>query len=174
MKYKTSLAALLLSAALISAPALSSAAYAHDGSDQSDHKMHHEHEFLSKSSRELLHSTMQKVHEDNKAVFEDMDKLSKEKQDILAAKTFDKDAFMSVEMKIEENRGQLERARAEAFASIADKLTPEERAHLGRMFGHHHHHGGWKHHDGQKNDMNNKQQTPSDSTQGGTAPHQKW
>ncbi|MGB9152163.1 MAG: periplasmic heavy metal sensor [Alphaproteobacteria bacterium] len=183
-KYKTSLAALLLSAALISAPTLSGNAYAHDDSDKSAHKMYCEHEFLSKAHRELLHSTMKQVHEDNKAVFEEMHKLFKEKQDILAAKTFDKDAFLSVAAKIEEKRDQLEKARVEAFASIADKFTPAEREHLGRMFGHHHHggmhhdgwkhgegHGDWKHHDGKKDGVSEKPQTPSDNSQGDAAPN---
>ena len=112
----------------------------------------------------------------------------KQKHDILAAKTFDKDAFLSVEDKISQDRDQLEKAHTQAFASIASKFTPEEREHLGRMFGHHHHHHGgwdhagwdhkghegWKHHDGMKDGSGSKAATPApaDADQPSPAPEQ--
>ena len=187
MKTRLKCAALLLSAALIGAPVLSAPAFAHEDGGKGGMSCEHE-QHLSKAKQELLHTTMKKVFEDNKAVFEDMHKLMKQKHDILAAKTFDKDAFLSVEDKISQDRAQLEKAHVEAFASIASKFTPEEREHLGRMFGHHHHphggwdhagwghegHEGWKHHDGMKDGSGSKTATPApaDADQPAPAPEQ--
>lgn len=177
MKTPLKCASLLLSVALIAAPALSVPAFAHEDGGKGEHGMSCEHEHLSKAKQELLQSTMKKVFEDNKAVFEDMHKLMKQKHDILAAKAFDKDAFLSVEDKISQDRDQIKKAHAQAFASIASKFTSEEREHLGRMFGHHHHHGGWQHagwnheghdghdggkgHDGMKRGASSKAAAPS-------------
>ncbi len=189
MKTRLKCAALFLSAALIAAPALSVPAFAHEDGGKGGHEMSCEHKpHLSDAKREMLHATMKKVFEDNKAVFEDMHKLWKQKHDILAAKTFDKDAFLSVEDKISQDRAQLDKAKVEAFASIAAKFTPEEREHLGRMFGgHHHYHGGWqhagwdhkghddwKHHDGMKDGAKGKPtpSAPADADQPETAPQQ--
>ena len=177
MKTRLKCAALLLSAALIGAPVLSAPAFAHEGGGKGGMSCEHE-QHLSKAKQEILHSTMKKVFEDNKAVFEDMHKLWKQKHDILAAKTFDKDAFLSVEDKISQDRDQLEKAHIQAFASIASKFTPEEREHLGRMFGHHHHHGGWdhkghegwKHHDGMKDGASSKATTPAPTNADQPAP----
>ena len=147
MKYKTSLATLLFFATLLAASGLTSIAYAHDDGGKSGSGMHCEHQHLSQAKIDLLRTAMKKVHEENKDVFEELHKLHKEQHDILAAKTFDKAAYLSVSAKIEAKRDQLVKAHTEAFASIADKFTPEEREHLVRKFGHRHghHHGGWHH-----------------------------
>lgn len=187
MNTRLKCASLLLSAALIAAPVLSAPAFAHEDGGKGGHEMSCEHRHhLSDAKREMLHSTMEKVFEDNKTVFEDMHTLMKQKHDILAAKTFDKDAFLSVEDKISQDRVQLEKAKVEAFASIADKFTPEEREHLGRMFGHHHHHhggwqhagwdheghDGWKHHNGMKSGAKGKAPAPAKAAQPDAAPEQ--
>jgi hypothetical protein len=143
--------------------------------------MHCEHEHLSQAKIDLLRTAMKKAHEDNKAVFEDLHKLHKERHDILAAKTFNKAAYLSVSAKIDAKRAQIQKAHTEVFASIADKFTPEEREHLARKFGHHdhgHHHGdwhhagwkhgdehqGWKHSDDQKDGVSDKDQAPTTNT----------
>jgi|GEM_PF-4512873 Spy/CpxP family protein refolding chaperone len=183
MQYRANLAMLLLSTALITAPVMTTAAYAHDGGDQGS-CMHCEHEHLSEAKKELLHTTFKKLHESNKAVFEELHKLHKERHDILVAKTFNKAAYLSVTTKIDEKRAELEKSRAEAFASIADKFTPEERERLGHMMGHHHHHGGWRHagwkhgeghegwhhHDGQNDGMSDKAPAAPESNPESAAP----
>ena len=187
MKYKNSVATLLLSAAIISASGLTSVAYAHEGWNKSDPSMHCEQGHLSKEKIELLRSAFKKVHEDNKTVFEELHKLRKEQHDILVAKAFNKEAFLSVSAKIEQKRAQLAKSHAQAFASIADKFTSEERERLSRMWRHHHghHHGGWGHHEWKQgeghegwhhhggdsnNGLNDKTEMPPDAAQEETAP----
>ena len=186
MKVKTGLAALLLSAALIAAPGLTSNAYAHDGWNKSEHTAHCEHSHLSKDKIELLHATFKEFHEDNKEDILALRNLHRALHDVLKAPNFDKDTFLSLTKQIQEKRNQLELNRALAFTSIADKFTPEEREHLGRMHGHrrghhhgqHHRHGGWRHagwkkhgenhhgwhhHEGKKDGVTDKNQAPAQS-----------
>ena len=61
MKYRTGLATLLFSAALMSAPALTSIAFAHDGGDGTT--KYCQHQTLSKEHWELLRTAMQKSRE---------------------------------------------------------------------------------------------------------------
>jgi Spy/CpxP family protein refolding chaperone len=154
MKCKTKLAVLLLSATLIASPSLSGVAHAHENGAGSGHATHCEHWHMSKDKIELLHATFKKFHDDNKETFEDVHKLHQALRAVLAAPNFDKDTYLSLTKQIQERRNQLEMDRALAFASIADKFTPEERTHVGKSFGHHsrhhHRHGGWHHHDGVK------------------------
>jgi Spy/CpxP family protein refolding chaperone len=187
MKYKTRLATLLLSTALIAAPCFASAAYAHEqgGWDKSG-SAECAHKHLSEAQIKLLHETMHKAHEANKGTIEEMHKLREERRNILAAKTFDKAAFLSITAQIEKKHEQLKKSRIQAFASIADKFTPEERERLAHMLAHrhhgmrhagwhhgeghegwhHHHHDGqegWRHHEGQEDGANNQNQTPPKS-----------
>jgi uncharacterized membrane protein len=184
MTYNSKLAVLLLSTALISALALVSAAYAHDGGDKGGAPLNCEHHYLSQDKIDLLRSTMKKVHEDNKDVFADLHQLHKERHDILAAQSFDQEAFLAVQAKIERDRDLIAQSRDAAFASIADKFTPEEREHIVRKMGHHHHHRhhhgdkkghGWKQDEGREgwhhpsNVMNDKIPSANQGDQGGTS-----
>jgi len=180
MKNTASLSILLLSAALISAPVLMIApVYAHDGGPEAGSGASCGHEQLSDDQRELVRSAIENLHTDNKPIYDELHKLHQQRHNILAAPTFDKAAFLSVEEKIEQKRDQLAKNNAQIFASIADKLTPEEREHIAHIFGHHHnhghHHGGWKHagweqgkkhkdwhhQDGAKDGMTDMQTAPS-------------
>lgn len=147
MQYKTNLAVLLLSVAMFAVPGVTGVAYAHGDWQASDSSAHGEHQPMSKDKIALVRATFKKVHEENKAVFEEMHKLWQQKHAILAAKTFDKQAFLEVSASLEQKKSQLARSQAQAFASIASKFTPEERKHLGHWMGHPHHHGGWGHGD---------------------------
>jgi Spy/CpxP family protein refolding chaperone len=144
MKNRTRLTALLLSA-LVSAPCLSSVAYAHDGWNKAGSTMECEHKHLSEVQLKLIHETMRQLHEDHQQVFKEMHKLHEKQRDILAADTFDKEAFLAVTAQIDKRHEQLDKSRLQAFASIADKFTPEERERLAHMFSHRHNgHGGWR------------------------------
>ena len=85
MSKKTRLAALLLSATFLTAPALSSVAYANEHGDwnKSAQGSECEHSQLSEAQRKLLHDTMHRLHEDNKQTFEDMRKLHKSLHQVL-------------------------------------------------------------------------------------------
>ncbi len=164
MSYRNRLAALLLTTALVTAPCLASAAYAHEHGDWdgSAQTMECKHEHFTEAQRKLLQETMHKLHEGHKQAFEEMHKLHESLHKVLSAESFDGNAFLSLASQIEAKRVQLEKSHAEAFASIAGQFTPEQRVHLMHMFRHHHHgdmhhagmrddregHEGWHHHDG--------------------------
>ena len=140
MKNKTTLAILLLTTALLVAPG-TGIAYAHDGEDDGS-TAQCEHEHLSQAKKEMIHAALEKSRDGNKAMREELHKLREERNEILGANKFNKDKFLNVTAQIEKKRDQLSKSRAQAFASVADKLTPEERQHAGRMLEHHHRHGG--------------------------------
>ena len=148
MKYQKTLAALLLSTALAASPIFASTALAHDG-DAPGKKMQHceHHSSLSTEQMDLLHTTMLNTHEANKATYAELHELHQKQHDLLAAKNFDKDAYLANAAQMAEKRATIDKTRAEAFASIADKFTPQQREHLAHMFGHHYH-GHWHHHHG--------------------------
>ncbi len=95
---KYTLATLLLTTALISAPGLATNAYAHDGwqHGQGQGMEHRHHGHLSQEQMKLLRETMRNVHEQNKPTIEELHKLHKELYSIVKADTFDKQAFLSV------------------------------------------------------------------------------
>jgi Spy/CpxP family protein refolding chaperone len=142
--------------------ALSGASYAHDGNgcnqDGGAHDGDRPHAALSDEKRQLLHETMKKVFEQDKAQIEQMHKLHKEMHDVLAAENFDQHKFMALGSQIGKIHDKIHRDRMQAFASIAGQFTPAEREMLVRMHHHHHPHGhdgqGW-HHDGDGHAMSN-------------------
>lgn len=152
---------------LATAVTVSSIAYTHDRDDNdgrdgwSHHGKHHE-ACLPEAKRELLHETMKKTFEKDKASFEQMHKLHEKLHEIIKATTFDRQAFINTTMQIEKLRDSIHKDRVNAFASIAAQFTPEEREMLMRHHGEHHHHhghhGGWRHdderrgHDGEGHD----------------------
>jgi Spy/CpxP family protein refolding chaperone len=161
---KKTLAALLLSTALVTAPALAGTCYAHDGQGWSedggqkdswaDHKgMDHAH--FTDAQRQLIHSAMQKLHETNKPLREELHQLHGQMHDVMQADPFDQQAFLSLTDKIDAKRGAMKRNREQAFASIAGQFPPQQRKHLAHIFlkrhkhhhGHHHHgmQDGWNH-----------------------------
>lgn len=83
---------------------------------------------LSEASQKLMKETMDKLHADNKATFEDIQTKHKEMQDIMKAATFDKSAYLAKHEEIQALHAKMSTARADAFASVAEKLTAEERA----------------------------------------------
>ncbi|MDD3181263.1 MAG: Spy/CpxP family protein refolding chaperone [Alphaproteobacteria bacterium] len=83
---------------------------------------------LSEASQKLMQETMDKLHEDSKATFEAVQTKHKEMQEIMKAPTFDKSAYLAKHEEIQSLMAKLSSDRAEAFASVAEKMTPEERA----------------------------------------------
>lgn len=153
MSYKKQLAALMLTTALLTAPVL---AFAHEHGGKGGHEkpMECKSAHLTEAQKELFHQTMLKVHEENQQAHEDMHKLREQMHAAMKAQPFDKPAFLALKSQIDAKRAQLEQNRAEAFASIADKYTPEQRACLMHKIEHHkgmHHgmhegmHEGWGH-----------------------------
>jgi|GEM_PF-3589493 Spy/CpxP family protein refolding chaperone len=127
--------------------AIAGAAYAHDGND-GDHPhdgWRHAHECdpmpLSDDKKQLLHETMKKTFEQDKALIEQKHKLHQQMHDILASETFNPQAFMAASAKIEKIRDKLHADRMHAFASIAGQFTPEERVMIAKHLARHHHHG---------------------------------
>lgn len=83
---------------------------------------------LSPASQKLMQEAMQKAHEGNKELFEQIGTKQNELEEILKAPAFDKDAFLAKTGEIQEIHQKMMRARDEAFASVASQLTAEERA----------------------------------------------
>ena len=140
--------ALFLTTALIMAPLAALPAFAADAPAPAPHE-HPMHPQLTEAQMKFVHDAMHSLHEKDKAASKDMQKLHKQMHDILEARTFDQKAFLDVTQKHEDLHAQMQRARVEAFASIAGQFTPEQRRHLVMMFAHHHDmhdHPGMGHH----------------------------
>ena len=136
MKNKQWYAAVAL-VTLMSLSGSASAADMHKGGDAHHHMKH---------MKQMCDSADFKK---DKATFEKMHTLHEKLHAVLVAKTFDKKAFLSLSNQMEQLRSQMARHHAEAFASIAAKLSPEEREKMiGRFHDHEHGEGGWQHHGG--------------------------
>ena len=92
---------------------------------------------LSEAGQKLMHDTMTKQREENKATFEGLTAKQKELDALLKAATFDKAAFLAKDAEIQELHQKMMRARSEAFADIATQLSPEDRAKLAEGRGPH-------------------------------------
>jgi len=141
---------------LIALLAASGAAFAHDMDKRGKEGMMmggHEHHMMCKSSgltgesAKLCHEAMMAAFKQDKAIFEQMHAVHKKMHAVLTAEKFNKKEFISLCDQMEQLRGKMMRHHAEAFASIAAKLTPEERENM--MAGFHEHDAGeWKDHKG--------------------------
>lgn len=111
---------------------------------------------FSPEKREVLHGAMKKAHTRNEALRKDMMKHHKAMESVLAAKDFNKKAFLATFDKASGVRAQMMRNKAKAFADVAGQLTPEERKKAAMFLagGMHHHkgmmmrHGMKKYHQG--------------------------
>jgi len=92
---------------------------------------------LSEAGQKLMHDSMTKQHEENKATFEALMAKQKELDAILKAPTFDKDSFLAKDAEIQTLSQKMMRARSESFAEIASQMTPEDRAKLAESRGPH-------------------------------------
>lgn len=91
---------------------------------------------LSDENRKLLQDAMAKVREDNKETFDLIQTKRAELKEILHAPKFDKDAYTDKHEEIQALHNKMMKARTAAFAGVAEKMTPEERAKLpGPMMG---------------------------------------
>ena len=87
-------------------------------------------------------------HGKDKAAFKKMHALHEKLHAILAAKTFDKKAFLSASDQLEQLHAQLAHRHAQMFADKLAKLSPEEREEMVAHFHERMEEGGWKHHGG--------------------------
>lgn len=85
---------------------------------------------LSEATQKLMKESMDKVREANKATFEEMKAKYQELQTILKAPKFDKAAYLAKHEEIQSLHHKVGTARTEAFASVAEKMSVEERASL--------------------------------------------
>ncbi len=150
MKYKSKISVLLLSAALIAAPGISAAANAQSDGPYVNKGMrmggqgrgaaapmrNHPCQNLPQEKKDMVMAAMEKARQDNKSLFVEMGKLRMNERRILEAQPFNRMAYLAVKSKIDEVRGELSNVHAQAFASFADKLTPEERLQVAPMIGH--------------------------------------
>ncbi len=85
---------------------------------------------LSEAGQKVLQETMNKERESDKATFEEMQTKRSELGEILKAATFDKAAYLAKEKEIQALQAKMMTAHAEALASAAAQMTPEDRAQL--------------------------------------------
>jgi uncharacterized membrane protein len=145
---------LLTTTALVMSLALGGAAFAHDsgdhdmqGWDKPPHEMQDALAKLPPEKAKLIHEAMKQSHEKNKALYGQVRKLHDEKTALLTAPKFDKDAFLAKTKELRATQDKMKENMAEAFASTAAKLTPDERKVLAEAEPHHHmHHGMHGHH----------------------------
>jgi Spy/CpxP family protein refolding chaperone len=102
---------------------------------------------LPPAKAELVRSTMSKMREDSKGSKEQLKALYEQQKALFSAPQFDKQAYLAKSDEINALHQSQAKKRAEAMASLASQLTPEERTqlsgHLGR--GGHKMGGGWHH-----------------------------
>lgn len=139
-------------------------AFANDAKDKDQHhgmgKWHHGKMgcHMSDANRKLIHEAMEKAHKKNEALHKEMREEHEALRKILAAKNFDEKAFINATDDMANTHAKMAHNMAEAFAEVAGKIPPEERAkcpmlmmgggmHPG-MMGHHGWGPGgpWKHH----------------------------
>lgn len=101
-------------------------------------------EKLPKEKADLFRTTMEGLKTDRQASREQFKTLRTELEAIMTAPKFDKAAFMAKSKEIAELRDTKRMKFEEAFASIADRYTQEERKMLVDAMPKH---GGWHKHD---------------------------
>jgi len=88
---------------------------------------------LSEASQKMMQESMNKVREENKATFEEMEAKHKELQEIMKAPSFDKTAFLAKHEELRTLREKLESSRLDAMANVMEKMSSEDRAQMGGM-----------------------------------------
>jgi Spy/CpxP family protein refolding chaperone len=100
----------------------------------------HEHHMMCKSSglteenTKFCHEAMMSAFKKDKALFEQMHALHEKMHAVMTTEQFDKKQFLAISSQMEQLRSKMTRHHAEAFASVAEKLTPEERENMMKMF----------------------------------------
>ena len=93
--------------------------------------MKHGMQGMSEESRKMMQGVMEKVREENKALFDEAQAKHKELQKIMKAPTFDKEAYLNKKEEVQTLHHKMSKARSEAMASVLEKMKPEERAKMG-------------------------------------------
>ncbi|MFA6279402.1 MAG: periplasmic heavy metal sensor [Bdellovibrionales bacterium] len=98
--------------------------------DKSDRPMRPMMPNLSEAGQKLLQEAMTKERESGKATFEEMQTKRGEMESLLKAATFDKSDYLAKEQELQAMQAKMMAMHAEAFASAAAQMTPEDRAQL--------------------------------------------
>lgn len=96
----------------------------------------HDHtavEGLSPAAERLVESTMKRVHNENRKLRGDFERTQRQIAEALAAPRFDRALYLSRVQQLHELHGQRVMNMAEAVATVAPQLSPEERAALARQ-----------------------------------------
>jgi len=144
---------ILPAALLLTMLAASPVAYSNDIPPVDESHCEHNHmdklwSKLPEAKRTLLQESMTKAHASNQSLYEERRKLHDQLDNLLLADTFDKKTYLDKSAKSGVIAAKIKAGEEDAFASIAAKLTPEERKILVRLreIGHHHKewcHGEW-------------------------------
>ncbi len=119
---------LFTTAALLLALTAGGAAFAHDGAGPGDQPPPPPaFEKLSPEDAQLMHETMQKTHEANRALFAQMKKLHEEKKAIITADQFDSKAFMANAAKLQTLENKMHASMTANMASALSKMSAEDR-----------------------------------------------
>ncbi len=87
---------------------------------------------LPKEKQEIFNKTMQKNRDDNKANYEKLHSLHKEKNDLMLAPEFDKNAYTAKTAEALAIENAINTSRNEAIALIAVQFTADERKILAK------------------------------------------
>jgi Spy/CpxP family protein refolding chaperone len=188
-KMKKSKALLLVTGAFLLA--LSGTSFAHDGpwensqgqgeGGKSGHHTHcRQHPLFTEAQKDLLRSTHEQVHNENKPLMDKLHLLHKEMTSLVKTDTFDQQAFLDKSSEVEKLHDQITENRVRAFVGIAPQFSPEERKFLFRMamrsHRHRHHHGHhlWQYKGGKQSEGNqgDKPAQPDNMPQSDAAPAQ--
>jgi Spy/CpxP family protein refolding chaperone len=86
---------------------------------------------LSEESRKMMQEAMAKLHDSNKATFDQIQSKRKELQDIMKAPAFDKAAYIAKKEEMQVLYHKMSKARTESLAEVLEKMKPEDRAKMG-------------------------------------------
>lgn len=107
-----------------------------------------ENDRLPEATRKIVHEEMEKGREEHKSTFEAIMRTHKELQALMASPNFSRDEFMKKSVELENLKTLAAQQHAETLATIAEKLTPEDRKifaeHMHPMMPMPPHHGDWK------------------------------
>ena len=151
---------LFTTAALLLAITAGGAAFANDKPAPEGQPPAPMFEKLSPEDMQLMHDSMQKTHEANKALFAQMKKLHEEKKAIITADQFDSKAFMANAAKLQTLENKMHASMTANMASALSKMSAEDRQKFAKNMEHRMmmwHEGHGMKHSGEMNGMEHHQ-----------------
>lgn len=83
---------------------------------------------MSEAGQKIMKETMDKYRESNKSTMDEVKAKHEELREIMKAPTFDKSAYLAKHEEVQALMAKMAAGRAEALATAAEKMTPEDRA----------------------------------------------